>query len=115
MSHPYHHAVSSARRHGGEPEDYLAIHEWFDDTKRSFADPRHRAMRHHSEGIYWAAEKFGTTITNSEGKHVPVRVIGEQHVLEDLGFIPSLADWLRHMNLPKTWNQPQRLSKETAV
>src|SRR3954462_15997474 len=28
-----HHAVSSARKHGGEPEDYLAVHEWFDASK----------------------------------------------------------------------------------
>jgi hypothetical protein len=28
---------------------------------------------------------------------VHVRDIAEQHVLEDLGFIPSLNDWLREM------------------
>jgi hypothetical protein len=30
MAHPYHHAVRSARLFGGRPEDYLAIHDWFD-------------------------------------------------------------------------------------
>lgn len=28
---------------------------------------------------------FGTLITNSDGKKVPVRYIGEQHVKEDCG------------------------------
>ena len=29
---------------------------------------------------------FGATITISTGRVVPVRLIGEQHVVEDLGF-----------------------------
>jgi hypothetical protein len=33
--------------------------------------------------------------TNSDGKPVSTRLLGEQHVLEDLGRIPTLADWLR--------------------
>ena len=37
---------------------------------------------------------FGATITISTGRVVPVRFIGEQHVLEDLGRIPTVADWL---------------------
>lgn len=97
MSHPYYHACSSAKRFGGEPEDYLPLHTWFDDSKAGFADHRHRAMRHHSEGIFWAEQVFGPVIKNSRGVGVPVRLLGEQHVLEDLGRIPSLADWLRCM------------------
>lgn len=94
MAHPYHHSVSSARKFGGKPEDYQAIHDWFDETKAHFADWRHRAARHHSLGIFWCEQKFGTTIRNSEGKEVPVRLVGEQHCREDLGWIPSLKDWL---------------------
>ena len=99
---PYYHAVSSARKFGGEPEDYLAIHEWFDESKSHFADFRHRALRHHSAGIYECQERFGTTIINSGGRHVPVRQIGEQHVTEDCGWIPSVCDWLRHIE-PQPW------------
>jgi hypothetical protein len=58
---------------------------------------RHRALRHHSEGIFWAEEKFGVYITNSDGKMVPVRAIGEQHVIEDIGFIPTIKDYLDNM------------------
>ncbi len=95
MAHPIMHAKSSVRKHGGKVEDYLPIHHWFDETKSHFADFRHRALRHHSLGIFWAEEKFGVIIINSDGKEVPVRVIGEQHVMEDCGFIPSVQDWLK--------------------
>ena len=40
---------------------------------------------------------FGTVITNSDDRDVPVRFIGEQHVTEDCGFIPTVADWLIHI------------------
>ncbi|HHI71466.1 MAG TPA: hypothetical protein ENJ91_10720 [Rhodobacteraceae bacterium] len=103
MTHTYFHAQSSARTFGGKPEDYLEIHQWFDATKESFADFRHRALRHHAEGIFEAERIFGVTITNSDGKEVPVRYIGEQHVLEDCGGrIPNVADWLSNIR-PEPW------------
>ena len=65
MAHPFHHAVSSAKRFGGQPDDYLALHSWFDATKAHLADARHRVLRHHSFGIFIAEQKFGVTLTNS--------------------------------------------------
>ena len=94
MSHPYHHACSSARKHGGTPEDYLALHDWFDASKEHLANFRHRALRHHTQGIFEAERVFGPTIKNSEGKEIPTRILGEQHVREDCGRIPTLWDWL---------------------
>lgn len=102
MSHPYYHALSSVRRWGGRPEDYQPIHDWFDESKMILADPRHRALRHHAEGIFMAETVFGATITNADGRAVPVRLIGEQHVREDLGRIPSFADWARLIQ-PVSW------------
>lgn len=102
MAHCYYHALSSVRKWGGVPDDYLALHQWFDQSKAILADPRHRALRHHAEGIFMLETLFGSTIVNSHGKHVPVRLIGEQHVLEDLGFIPSFADWGR-LIAPQAW------------
>jgi hypothetical protein len=102
MSHCYHHALSSVRRWGGIPEDYLPLHQWFDESKRIIADPRHRALRHHAEGIFMLETLFGVTITNSAGRVVPVRQIREQHVTEDLGRIPSFADWARVIQ-PAPW------------
>ena len=102
MGHPYHHALSSVRKWGGEPEDYFALHTWFDESKSILADFRHRALRHHAEGIFMLERTFGPTITLSSGRVVPTRLIGEQHVREDLGFIPSFADWARSIQ-PEPW------------
>ena len=99
MPHPFHHAQSSVRKWGGRVEDYLPVHDWFDASKAFLPDFRHRALRHHAEGIFWAEEVFGHTITNSDGKLVPVRYIGEQHVKEDLGWIPTLQDWFKHVRV----------------
>lgn len=111
MAHPYHHALSSVKKWGGEVDDYLAIHEWFDASKAHMADIRHRALRHHSEGIFMAEKIFGTTITTSAGRTVPVRYIGEQHVEEDLGHIPSMCDWFRHIK-PEAWMYGGRIKLE---
>ncbi|MBS1986105.1 MAG: hypothetical protein JST16_18235 [Bdellovibrionales bacterium] len=103
MSHTYHHAEHSARIWGGKPEDYLSIHDWLDATKETFADFRHRALRHHSQGIFEAERVFGHVILNSDGKKVPVRYVCEQHVKEDCGgFIPAVSDWLRNLK-PEIW------------
>ena len=45
---------------------------------------------------------FGSTITTSNGRVIPVRWIGEQHVREDLGLIPSFADWVKAIR-PEPW------------
>ena len=98
MTHPIFHANTSVKLYGGKPEDYQAIHDWFDATKETFADFRHRALRHHSQGIFEAERVFGLSITNSDGRVVPVRYIGEQHVKEDCGGrIPTVADWFRRI------------------
>ena len=102
MSHTYYHARSSARQFGGKPSDYQALHDWLDASKESFCDFRHRALRHHAEGVFEGERHFGTTIVNSEGKEVPVRYVLEQHILEDCGRIPNLADWLSRIQ-PAPW------------
>jgi len=98
MAHAYHHSLSSARRFRGDVQDYLSIHEWIDGSKITFSDHRHRALRHHSFGVYECEEKFGKTILNSAGIEVPVRTIAEQHIIEDLGFVPTVQDWLKSID-----------------
>lgn len=115
MSHPYHHSVSSVNIHGGEVEDYLEIHSWFDESKKYISDVRHRMLRHHTEGIFQCEKKFGVYITNSKGKKVPVRIIGEQHVQEDLGRVPSLTEWMSELPLKSWMNRSRKLSKETTI
>jgi hypothetical protein len=102
MAHTLHHAQATARKFGGRAEDYQAIHDWFDQSKAMMADFRHRALRHQAEGIFMCERLFVLSITNSAGKQVPVRLIGEQHVREDLGFIPSMQDWFSCIQ-PRPW------------
>jgi hypothetical protein len=106
MAHPLFHAKSSARKYGGVSADYLPIHNWFDESKSHMGDVRHRALRHHSEGIFLCEKLFGVSLTNSDGREVPVRFIGEQHVVEDLGYIPSVSEWLSEMPI-KAWMGPR--------
>lgn len=106
MAHAYHHAVSSAKHFGGVPSDYQDIHDWFDCTKELEPSFRHRALRHHTHGIFECEKVFGVTIKNSEGKEIPTRFIGEQHVKEDFsGFIPTVHDWLKGIPQEK-WMNP---------
>ena len=103
MTHPFYHARSSVRLWGGQEADYLPVHEWLDATKESFCDFRHRALRHHAEGIFEAERIFGQVIVNSDGRAIPVRYVAEQHVREDCGGkVPTLADWLSRIQ-PAPW------------
>ena len=129
MANAFHHAVSSARRFGGTPEDYLAIHELMDSSKNAWADQRHRVVLHTSFGISLVSRMIGleeqvrvyearvqwmprwlkrllrlpqispTTIRLSNGRRVPIRFVTEQHCLEDFGFVPSLEQYMK--GLPK--------------
>jgi hypothetical protein len=86
MAHPYQHAVSSARKFGGIPEDYVEIHKWFDETKAWVGHSKHRMFRHHSEGIF--------------------ECVAEQHVKEDCnGYIPSAKEWVTMIasGKPESW------------
>lgn len=94
---PFLHSKNSARKYGGTPEDYQEIHDFMDSSKSALADMRHRSYFHNAFGIFVVEKVFGTTITNSEGKEVSVRDIAEDHVIEDLGFIPTLENWLSNM------------------
>jgi len=69
-------------------------------------DVRHRALRHHSEGIFLCEKLFGVSLANRDGREAPVRFIGEQHVVENLGRIPSLSEWLRELPI-KAWMGPR--------
>lgn len=94
---PWIHAQSSASRFGGKPEDYMPIHEFLDSSKGAIADNRHRALTHTSWFLSVVLPRvFGEVFTNSEGKKLSTRDIGEQHILEDFKgrFIPTPQDYL---------------------
>ena len=96
---PFEHAESSAKKFGGKAEDYLKIHDLIDSAKASIPDCRHRTVFHSSFGVYIVEQIFGTYITNSDGKKVYTRNIAEQHIIECLGFIPTLQDYIKNMTI----------------
>jgi hypothetical protein len=105
---PLLHAKISARRFGGEPDEYIEIHDWFDQTKAHIPDARHRMILHNSFGIYLCEQQFGEIvhghrmpyITLRSGKQVSVRDIAEQHVIDDLGSIPTLSEVFQDVAIP---------------
>jgi hypothetical protein len=98
MSKPYIHAQSSAKKFGGQWEDYIEIHEFLDSSKAVIADNRHRALTHNSWFISVVIPRvFGEVLRRkSDGCLVSSRDIAELHVLEDYRkrFIPSASDFL---------------------
>lgn len=109
---PYLHAKVSVSKWGGKPEDYLKIHDWFDQTKSAHPDMRHRAILHNSMGCYIAEQVFGHNITNSDGKLVSVRDIAEQHIIDDMGTIPTISDYLNGMPM-YDWLGGKKREKKT--
>jgi hypothetical protein len=106
--HPYHHALSSQREHGGTAADYLPLHNYFDFSKSTLAHFTHRSLNHHHEGVREAVRLFGATIVNADKAAVSVETLALQHLAEDMSIIPTAADWLQQMELPHT-DRPMRL------
>lgn len=94
---PLIHAENSVKKWGGVVEDYLEIHNFLDQTKAHFPDMRHRAILHNSFGIQLGEQVFGVYITNQAGRKVSVRDVLEGHVIDDMGTIPTLQDYLQHL------------------
>jgi hypothetical protein len=84
----------------------MPLHNFFDKSKSAMPDMRHRAILHNSFGIFVLEQVYGDYITNSDGKQVSVRDIGEDHVIQDLGFIPTVERWLKNMAI-EPWMQGQ--------
>jgi hypothetical protein len=122
---PIVHARLSAKRYGGKPEDYMPIHDFMDSTKSALPDIRHRAILHSAFGCFLVERVFGTTITNSDNRSVCVRDIAEDHVIEDIGFIPTIERWLSNMPVEpwmaggvkkfKKESQPQEVETEKQI
>lgn len=112
MSHALYHSRSSKKIWGGETSDYLPIHQFMDQSKAHFPLNSHRCIFHSSFGIFLVEQFFGPTIKNSKNQDIPTRAIAEQHVLEDMSFIPTLSDWLQEMPVkPWMYKKSKKLSQ----
>ena len=112
------HAQSAARKWGGDPELYLPIEEFIDSSKKIIGDARHRSVYHHTEGCWLVQKIFGNCLVwpkgNGQGmNYVPTRLIAERHIIEDLGWLPSPADYIRDMPLAAWMSGSQK--KEMAL
>lgn len=91
---PIDHSRLHARDFGGQPEDYLKIDEFLDQTKFQFTDFRHRAILHNPMGIALCEQIFGPTIKNSAGKEIAVRELARRHIVQDCGLVPTTKEWI---------------------
>ena len=96
---PYIHAKISAKKFGGKAEDYLDIHDFIDHTKELLPDMRHRALLHSAFGCFMVERIYSHVRVNSDGREYSPRDVAEAHVIEDLGFIPTVEDYLKNMTL----------------
>lgn len=105
----YMHAMSCVKKWGGEVEQYLPIHDFIDSSKQVIGDVRHRSVYHHTLGVYLCERIFGHAIQIGKSM-VPVRLIAERHILEDLGWLPSPADYIEGMAI-KPWMSGSRIKE----
>jgi len=100
MGDPLQHSRSSAKRFGGIADDYLHIHTVMDSSKLFLADWRHRALLHNTFGIHIFEQLMGSSFKRkSDGVDVCTRSVITQHILEDLGAVPTPGEFLREMPL----------------
>lgn len=109
---PFRHAKGSVARWGGKPDDYMAIHDFIDSSKMAMPDLRHRAALHNAFGCFLVERVFGRTLVNSDGREISTRDIAEEHIQEDLGFLPSLEDWLDDLPMQVWHGGIHRLVKD---
>jgi hypothetical protein len=100
MGDPLKHSKSSAERFGGTADDYLHIHTLMDSSKLFLADWRHRALLHNTFGIHLFEQLMGASFKRkSDGIEVCTRTVITQHIMEDLGAVPTPGEFLREMPL----------------
>jgi len=103
----YFHAQSASKKWGGTPHDFLAVEEFIDSSKVVLGDVRHRAIYHHTLGVLLCQRIFGPTITVGRFQ-VPTKQIAERHIIEDLGWLPTPADYLKDMPVHQWFSGSRR-------
>lgn len=96
---PYLHGRIHAKKYGGTSEDYADIDDFIDSSKVAVPDVRHRAILHSAFGCFVVEQMFGRTRVNSEGKTYSPRDVAEDHIIQDLGFLPTMEQYLNNMTI----------------
>lgn len=84
---------------GGTREDYYDIHEFLDSSYHVIPDIRHRALLHNQFGLMMVERLFGQERTNSAGRLYSPRAVAENHILADLGRIPTVEQYFKNMTI----------------
>lgn len=96
---PYIHASQDVKLFGGKKEDYLDIHEFIDSSYHTIPDIRHRALLHNQFGMMMVERLFGQYRVNSDGRSYSPRDVAENHIIADLGFIPTVEHYFKNMSI----------------
>ena len=105
------HSRIHAKRYGGLPSDYEDIDSFVDSSGIASADIRHRVVLHSAFGAGIAEQVFGKTRTNSQGKEYSVRQVVLDHIEQDLGFVPSLDDYIKNMQMQPWMSGTEKKNK----
>jgi hypothetical protein len=70
---PLQHARITARRYGGEWQDWIAIHDWIDRSKAIFPSMQRRMFLHSDFGEWLAVKIHGEAIRSKSGTVVTTR------------------------------------------
>ncbi len=96
---PFHHARMDVKMFGGKKEDYYDIHEFIDRSYHVCPDIRHRALLHNQFGLMMVERLFGQCRVNSEGREYSPRAVAENHILADLGRIPTVEQYFNNLTV----------------
>jgi len=92
---PLQHARITAHRYGGGWQDWIAIHDRIDRSKMIFPSMQHRMLLHSDFGEWLAVRIHGEAIRSKSGPAISTRNLFRDHLVEDLGRVVTLAEWLR--------------------
>jgi hypothetical protein len=110
---PFLHSRIHVKKYGGTVADYADIDDFIDSSKSSVPDVRHRAILHSAFGCFLVEQAFGRTRINSEGKEYSPRDVAEDHILQDLGFIPTMEQYLNNMTIQPWMSGTEKGNKVT--
>lgn len=96
---PYLHANIDIKMFGGIKEDYMDIHEFIDSSYHVIPDIRHRALLHNQFGLMLVERLFGQYRINSDNREYSPRDVAENHILGDLGMIPTVEHYFKNMKI----------------
>lgn len=89
----------------------MDIHNFIDSSKACMPDIRHRAILHSAFGCFLVEQMYGATRVNSEGREYSPRDVAEAHIIEDLGFIPTVEKYLNNMTLQPWMSGTEKKNK----